>query len=92
MFTPEQIAHSHFSISNKYANFIFLGFSTTNETSMYHLLTVNVRVRTEINIPPGNFVKEKSPDFADAQSNLRLLFCIVKHLQCILSFNKTPFL
>jgi len=50
---------------------------------MYHLLTVNVRSRTEINIPPINFVKEKSLDFVDAQSNLRLLFCTMKHFQSI---------
>jgi len=31
---------------------------------MYHSLTVNASTRTEINIPPINFVKEKSLDFA----------------------------
>jgi hypothetical protein len=28
----------------------------------YHFLTVNVRIRTEINIPPINFVTENSSD------------------------------
>ena len=31
--------------------------------TMYHLLTVNARTQTEINIPHINFVKEKSLDF-----------------------------
>jgi len=30
--------------------------------NVYHYLTLNVRVQTEINIPHINFVAEKSPD------------------------------
>ncbi len=37
---------------------------------MYHLLTANVRTRTEINIPHVNLVKEKNLDFVDVKSNL----------------------
>ncbi len=44
-----------------------------------------------IKIPHINFVKEKSPDFADVQSNLRLLFCIMKQLQSTFGFNVSPF-
>jgi len=39
---------------------MFLGFPYTYETDMYHLLTVNVRTRTKINIPPIHFVTENS--------------------------------
>jgi hypothetical protein len=42
-------------ISNNHANFIFLGFSNAMKDTMYHLLTVNVRNGTEINIPNINF-------------------------------------
>ena len=49
-------------ISNKHANFIFLVFSNTMKHTLYHLLTVNVRTRTDINIPHINFVTENSQD------------------------------
>lgn len=42
----------------------FLGFSNTYETYMHHLITVNVRTRTKINIPHINFVKENNQDSA----------------------------
>ncbi len=47
-------------ICNKHANFVFLAFSNTVKHTMYHLLTVNVRTRTEINILHINFVTENS--------------------------------
>jgi integrase len=39
---------------------------------MYHLLTVNVRARTKINIPHTNFMREKNLDFINVKPNLRL--------------------
>ncbi len=55
-----------------------MGFSNTYETSMYRLLTVNVRTRTKINIPQINFIKENSQDSVAPQSSVELLFILIK--------------
>ena len=43
------------------------------------------------NIPHIKFVKEKSLDYVDVQSNLRLLSCTMKHFQSISGFFVSPF-
>jgi hypothetical protein len=45
---------------------------------MYHLLTVNVRTRTEINIPHINFVSDNSQDSLVLLSSLNLLSYMIK--------------
>jgi hypothetical protein len=58
------------------------------------LKQINIRTRTEIDTPHFNFVKEKSLDFVDVQSNLRLVFCFHPHLHFLVSeagvFHKIP--
>jgi len=58
---------------------------------MYHLLTVNVRYRTEINIPHIHFIKENSQDSVALQSSLELLFCMIKPFPSNFGINTSPF-
>ena len=55
-----------------------LEVSNAYSTLYVHTRTVYVRTRTEINIPNINFIRENSPDCVVLQSNLKLLFCIIK--------------